>query len=302
MEWWVIPALIAPLLFSINTFIDTYLTRTVSYKAMPMYMVVVAACASIVYCWLLNWESQIPLKEAGVLIITGIVSAFSVIWYMRILTETATSTVVAFFQLIPMITMLLSQQLSRDYLRTSQLIGFGLVLGTSVLLATILETPSNAKIPWGKIIKAFIGVLIYDLGWSLTETFTDTLMSRLPLLKVLPYEALGYSIGALFLVTLKEFRREALKSLKITPGKRTGIVIIQEVLFATGKAALFLGFSLGPVALVSVFSAMQLIYGICLGAYLTYRMPKTFKEHGNITLKLILAGVLLAEIGILTIA
>lgn len=272
---WVLLALLAPAVYTLNNFIDKYLVsnRIKDYRAIFIYSAIVGLGAGSLI-WLLTGMPIFDRFDASIVLLTGMLTVWGLPLYFKALAEEETTTIIILFQTIPIISLILAFFILGETITVQQILGFILIF-ICATLATLKKTKGKIF----QISPAFFYVLLFNFMWALAGVLIKFTINATSFTKILPYESWGIGIGGLVLFILfPGIRKAFLKSLKTLKKPTIGIVVSNEVVFVTAKAVTFLAYSLGPVALVSVLGGTQVFFGIIYGTILTILFPKLFKE------------------------
>lgn len=271
---WVFLAILAPAIYTINNFVDKYLVsnKIKDYKAITIYSTIVGFGAGTII-WLVTGRPLLNTFDAGIVILTGILTIWGLPIYFKALSEEETTTVIILFQTIPLISLILAFFILGETVTAKQFLGFITIL-MSVILATFKKTKTAFSIS-----PVFFYVLIFNTMWALAGVLIKFAINANSFTKILPYESWGIGIGGLILFLLfPSIRNAFLKSLKNLKKSTINVLFVNEVIFVLGKAVTFLAYSLGPVALVSVIGGTQVFFGLIYGFILTTLFPKLFDE------------------------
>lgn len=292
---WLFFAILSPALYAVVNFIDKYILEKeiTDYKVLPVYTAIVSFFAGTIF-WLAAGSPLLPAKDALIVILTGILTAWSLYLYFKVLAKEETSLVIFLFQLTPVFVLIFSFVFLRETISIKQQLGFFLVF-TAVLIVSFKKT---AKTPLSNSV--FWLMILFDIISAFCAILIKYAVSANSFVKILSYESWGIFLGGLSICLFAPSIKKAfLKSLKTLRAKTIKILFINESLFVLAKALFFLAISLGPVALVSVLEGVQLFFGIAYGLILTFVFPKIFQEDISVkglTVKITAALILFGGI------
>ena len=122
---------------------------------------------------------------------------------------------------------------------------------------------------------------------------------------MLVYESWGLSLGGLALyLSFKQVRRAFHANFRLAGRKVVAIIFFNESSYALSKGITFFAITLGPVALVSVLSGTQVLYGYLLGVGLTVLFPTKFHEslrRQDLIIKAVYSLLLLFGIALISV-
>jgi drug/metabolite transporter (DMT)-like permease len=271
---WVFVALLAPLIYTGVTFVDKYLleSEVSDYNAMPIFMGIVAAVAGVILFTLTGFP-VLPVRDALIVLSTGILSAYALSLYFRAMSMEEASNINILFQTFPVVTLVLSFFLLGERISTQQFLGFLLILSAG------LGVSMKRGDKFFELSPAFFLILTHNVLWALSGVLMKFALSELSFREVLSYESFGIALGALFLyVGTPSIRAAFAKVSRVLSNRGRTFIVVNEILTILAKATTFFAFSIGPVTLVSVLEGFQTFYAIALGWILTMLFPKIFQE------------------------
>lgn len=272
---WVLLALLAPAVYTLNNYIDKYLvsSKIKDYRAIFIYSAIVGLGAGTLI-WLFTGRPILSTFDASIVLFTGILTVWGLPLYFKALSEEETTTIIILFQTIPVISFILAFFILGETITLKQLLGFAIILICATLV-TIKKTKGKIF----QISPAFFYVLIFNTMWALAGVLIKFAINANSFTKILPYESWGIGIGGIALFFLfPGIRKAFIKSVKTLKKPTIGVLLGNELVFVSAKAITFLAYALGPVALVSVLGGTQVFFGIIYGIVLTLIFPKIFDE------------------------
>lgn len=274
MDTWIFYALLAPAVYAVVNFIDKYLLskEVKDYNAMPIYTAITGFVVGTLF-WVVNGFPLLSSRDSLIVIATGILTTWSLIAYFKALSFEETSKVIILFQMLPIVTLLLSFLFLKETITPKQFIGFILIIFASIAVSVEKEKKGFILSP------AFFYILIYDILWAASGVLIKFAINANSFWKILSYESWGIGIGGIMVyLIISPIRNAFNKSLKKITKRALSIIALNEGVFVLAKSLTFFAFSLGPVALVSVLENTQTFYGIIFGFALTIIAPSIFKE------------------------
>lgn len=271
---WILFALLSPAIFTVNNFVDKYLlsNKVKDYNALPIYTAGVSFLFGLIW-WIMAGYPVLPLRDAGIIILTGIITIFSIVVYFKALSVQETSIVILLFQISPLFTLLLSTLFLKESISPKQYVGFFIILLTTFFLAFPKE-----KKKWS-IQKGFWLIVIYDVMFALIGILLKYSSQESSFNQIISYESFGMGIGGILIfLFIPAVRKAFLKSRKIIFKGVWPIIVLNEVVFVIAKSLGYYAFVIGPVTLVSVLSNVQVFFGLMFGWILTVLLPHLFHE------------------------
>ncbi len=291
MNNWLFLALLAPAVYTVVNFIDKYVIehKVKDYRGMPIYAAIVGLVIGSIF-WVIFGFPKLPIFDGFLVVITGILTLFGYALYFNALSKNQTSYIIGLFQLIPLITLILSVIFLHENISSIQLLGFALILVSAIALSVKKE---KKKL---KLNSAFYLIVVADLFFALSNVILKFAISANSFTKIFSYESWGIPAGGLILwIVFPKVRIAFLKTTSSVGNRVLGIMFLNEIIFICSKVLTFLAISLGPVALVSVLGSTQIFYGLAYGFILTLIAPSIFKEDikgENLVKKIIFMALL----------
>lgn len=300
MEQWLWLAFTAPALYSVNVYIDKYLleSKVKNYRGLPIYTSL-AGFLSGTLAWILLGFPTLNWFEGGVVMLSGVLSAFALTFYFEALSQEESSSVIILFQMIPVITLLLAYFLLGETILPQQVVGFTLVIVAS--LGATLKFKKNEKFfspVWGLI-------FTYGLLWAVGNILFRFVSSETGFFNLLAYTGWGFGLGGLSLFIFSSSIRNAFLENYRYVGKTVTVTIFtNEAIFVIARLCSYYAITLASsAALVSVISSTQVFFGVLYGLILASVAPHIFKE--NITRSALIKKIIwggLAVVGIYLIS
>ncbi len=278
MNWFFI-ALLSTLCFSVITHIDKYLiSRYVKESGIGALMLFSAFFAIFVLPFVFLIEKNIfsiSLGDMFFLILIGILSFLAVLFYFKALTYADASTIIPFFQLIPVFGFILGFFLLKENIPLQSIVA-GLVIMIGVL---ILGFSKQNKEPI-----VFQGVMVLLM---ITSSFTYALYETLFKLFTLEgtfwvslfWQNIGLLIAGVFMyLAIPKYRGDFHRLIKENGKAVLGLNIVNETLNTVAVGLVQYASLLAPIALVLLVNSMQPVFVFLMGVLLTILLPQISKE------------------------
>ena len=296
---WLFSALFGAAIHAIANFIDKYiLEKEISdYKAIPIYTAIVSLIFGLVF-WSFTGFPLLSPRDGAIVLITGVLSAFALVFYFKALSVEETSTVIILFQMIPDITIILSFLLLKETITIIQFVGFLCVLTATTLISFKKSRTGKTFSP------AFFYILLFDFIQAISAILVKYALNLNSFTTIVSWESVGLAFGGIIIYIFFSSIRKAFHHSIHTIRKRVVFIIaFNDVLFIAGKLFFFFGFSKGAVSLVKVLESTQVFFGILFGVLLNLAYPMIFKEKitRHKLLRKLIASLILIE-GIILIS
>lgn len=272
---WLIPALLAPAIYSANIFVDKYIVskEIKDYRVVPIFTGLAGAVIGTAI-WSQSGQPVLPPRVMVITLASGAMITLATFIYFKVLISEEASKVNLLLQAIPVFILLLGYIFLHEPLSVSQLAGFLLIL---IPVAIICAGSDSGKF---KLTSALYWILLADLVWAASAVLTKFAIESSSFLKTISYQNWGLGLGGLLIYALSPTIRSGFNKIFLAKRRKGPILIFgNEVLYISTKVLTFFAFSLAPAALVSVLEGTQVFYGMLLGWILTILIPKVFKEN-----------------------
>ncbi|MFA7285787.1 MAG: EamA family transporter [Candidatus Paceibacterota bacterium] len=281
MNNWFLLSLVAPILWAIVNHIDKYmLFRYFKEKGVEALLAFSCLSSIIVLPFILFFYSNeifsIPIQYYFILILLGIFSSIAFYFYLKAVDTEEVSIVIPLFQLLPIITYVLSYFVLGESLTINQLLySFIIVVGAFILSVEI------------DIDKSFIfkkKVLFLVIGSSFFYALNDVIFKKIALVEefwvVVFWQYLGLFLFGFGLIIFSKKFKIAFKDMIMGLNfKFASINIFSEILFMLGGLATSYAFLLAPVVLVLVVGTYQPLFVFLFAILMTIFLPKYVMER-----------------------
>lgn len=270
---WIIFAFINPAMNAFGNFTDKFVLedRIEDYRGYFLYGSILAFFVGVALLIYAHFPI-LTIRTTFLMILTGAVNIWGSFLYFRVLQKENTSKILFLFQMVSVITLILSYIFLHEVLSVKQLLGFALIL----IPGLIISNDGKFRL---KLNEAAILIFIADFFWAAGGVIFKFASSDYSYINLIGWESLGWTVGGLIIFLLSWQVRASFNSTNKTLSRSTtAIIIFNEIIYFAAKMAGFFAISLGPVALVSVIGSTQLLFGILFGWILTMLAPAIFKE------------------------
>lgn len=289
---WLFFAVLSQAVYTVVVYIDKYILEKEvdDYRGIPIYSAIVATVIGSII-WFTIGSPTLNLKDALLIILTGVLTIWGLAAYFRALSSNEASNVMILFQMTSVITLVLSFFLLGERISSVQFLGFLLILFSSIAISL------KKKLKKIKLSNIFFLVLLTDFFWASAYVIFKFVVDDTAFIKVISYESWGIGLGGLILyIVFPSIRKSFIKTNKKVGKRIVSIIAINEGIFLVSRLINYLAVSLGPVALVNVAGGTQIFFAIFYGFMLTMIAPKIFKENVSregLFKKITLAGMVL---------
>ncbi len=279
MSWFLI-ALLANIPWTVGNFIDKLLTeRFVHGEGRALVLTLYTSLLSlfvIPIIWYFNPQVfDLMVLSAGLFVLAGIIEMTGVILYLKALLEDDTSTVVPFFQLVPIFSLVLGYVFLGEVLTSHQMLaGLGIVLGGTILSLEISEE-KRLRFKGSLILLMVVSSFCYasfdalfKYGALREDFWTGVFWQHIGIVLVGIYIFVFHrGCGAGFIKNIRS-REPMVFSLNM----------LNEALYIGGMMLFAYAVLLAPIALVATTNAYHPVFAFVLGLLLTLIFPRYIKE------------------------
>lgn len=270
-------ALLPPLLWSLSNHFDKYLISKYfkgGAGAINIFTAFFALVTALVVYVVNPSVATIAPRDALVLILVGVIGIIELTIYCHVLNKDETSIVTPMFQLIPVLTYLLSFIMLGEVLTQKQIFASVVIILGAIILSINL---SESKIK-------FRG---YVLGMMIIASFLVALISVLFKLVALEegywpstfWSSLGAAlVGVFYLLFIKPYRQQFVLSLKNNKKGVLAFNSINEIIDKVANLIMNYALLLAPVTLVWVVNGFQPLFVLIFGVILTLLFPNIIQE------------------------
>ncbi len=281
MSNWFLIALIAPVLWSINTHTDKYFLSKYFKGEGTGAVFLFSALFSIIVAGIAFFFTDhkifaLTAEHLVVLLIVGVTSGLGFYSYLKALNQEEASVVVPFLQLIPVFgyffgSILLGETLTKNQLLASLLIIIGLVVIS-------LEFEVDSKV---KISRKFIPTIVLSaLFFSLHDVLFKLVAIKEDFILSIFWQYAGLAVvGILIFIVVPKYRKQFFQLFRVNHKAFIGLNIASEIVYIVGNITNNFATLLAPVALVLVVSSYQPLFVFIGGIILTTFFPKIATER-----------------------
>ncbi len=278
MSWFFI-ALLGTLCFSLTGYIDKYLiSKYLKSDRIGALMLFSAFFAILILPCVFIIERNIlsvPSSTILFLILVGILSFIAILFYFKALTYTDTSSIIPYFQLIPVFGFIFGYFVLGEIIPTKTLIGGFIIILGSILLG-FRKNESRFRFEY-KVVFLMIGS---SLTYALYEVLFKLVTVKESFLVSFFWQNVGLLLaGILLYIGISDYRKDFHDLIKNNGKRVLGLNLINEILNTGGVALIQYASLLVPIVLVLLVNSLQPMIVFILGVLLTLFLPKIIKEE-----------------------
>lgn len=297
MTWFYL-ALAATILYAVVNLLDDNLLAFV-YKTPYL------SCVSVGFFGVLPLlsrvffrASSIPMSLALLALLAGFLTLCYYFFYFKGLQSDTPAVVVALFSLAPATIPFLAYFVVHERLVALQVVGFAVVLLTSLGLA-IQEVRSF------KFSRALVFVVIGALIMDVIAITSKYVYEHVDFYPAYLYYSAGMGLGGVFFFALRYSENiSAIKTIAVKIKLLLPVFVLTEAIGLAAEFLLNLAISRGSVSIVKAVEASQPMFVLILALVLYPFSPKYFREaaSGRLTRKFVLMVIMVVGLVIISVA
>lgn len=274
---WIPLALGGPFLYSVTNIIDKHLLGRLGengVQTLILYSSLLSALALPLIWWI---EPKVLEVEKDNIVILCSVAALNVmlLWaYFQALKHDETTVVIIFYQLVPVLGVVLGYLILDEVIGGQQLLGILIIIiGTGIISFDVDEKKS---LKWRK--RTLVYMLAACLCWALEATIFKLVALDEAVLPSLFWEHLVLAVfGVLIFLLVGKYRRAFMSQVRANSQAVMSINVLNEGLYMLGNAAVSFAVVQAPVALVLLGNSFQSFFAMLLGFALACVYPSLRK-------------------------
>jgi drug/metabolite transporter (DMT)-like permease len=278
MTWFFI-AIIGPFLYSFTNHIDKILLDKYFKAGGVGTLILFSSLLSIVALPFIFWgDSDVLSVSIPHILILSFVGGLNVLllWlYLLALKEDEASVIIVFYQLVPVLGLVLGFFILGEILSTIQLIAMCIIIfGTTIISFTIND--QNKFIFRKRTVLLMLGA---SFCWALESVIFKAIALEENVWRSLFWEhVMLVLVGVTIFVCIPSYRVNFISALKLNSKAILSINFLNEVLYMLGNIVIAFAYLLAPIALILLTQSFQPIFVLAIGIFLTIFFPKISQE------------------------
>jgi len=276
---WIIITLIAPFIWSLMNHLDKFIitrySKEIGIGAISSLSAVFAGI-TLPFIYLINPNIlNVSFGDISVLIITGILTAAGILFYLFALQRDDASHIVPFWFLIPVFSYFLGVFFLGEFLSLDKIIGAVIVIVGAMILS--LEFDNKFRVKHITVLLMVASSLVLSVNNVLFKFITIEYSFWASVF----WNHTGVLIfGLLLLVIIRKYRNDFKQILVSRDHKLAYLNVINETLQIVAGLVSYYSITLAPVSIVLLISySFQPLFVIIEGVIITAFMPGIIREH-----------------------
>jgi len=306
MTWFYV-ALLGPILYAVTNHIDKYILEKYFKSGEEGAMVLFSALAAVITMPIFLFVDSNPfamdLTSKIVLTINGMLVVGCLILYLKALRDDEPSTVVPYYQTIPLFGFVLGYFVLGEVLGARELLaGILILIGTTIISLDfqngVIQLKKRVALLMlsASFIYAAVGVIFKMITVDESSFWSSVF-----------WVFMGNIIaGVIIFIVVKSYRQQFLQIFRVNSGAVLTVSFINEIVFAAADGVSTYAVLLAPIALVMVVNGFQPLFVFLIGIGLTLFFPKLGRESMTgrdlaqkiVAIAFIIGGTILLDINI----
>jgi drug/metabolite transporter (DMT)-like permease len=304
MNWFLI-ALVGPILYAATNHIDKYLLEKYFKGGEAGALILFSALFSIFALPIIYFIEPsvftLGLKTILILTLNGTINIICLILYFKALRDEEASTVVPFYQTIPIFGFILAYIILGETLNLNQVLACLLIIIGTIILSLNFK---DGKFSIKKRVAAFM--MVASALYAITGVIFKMVAIEEGFWVSIFWGFVGSIIfGILLFIFNASYRKDFLWVIKSNSLPVISLNSFNEIIFIIADGTFSYASLFAPIALVMTVNAMQPVFVLIIGIILTIFFPKIFNESlikRELIKKISAIGIIIAGTTILALS
>jgi drug/metabolite transporter (DMT)-like permease len=279
MSWFFI-ALIGPFLYAITNHIDKVLLDKYFKEGGVGTLILFSSLLSVLAIPIIFFAdpSVLGVDPANIFILAlvGIFNLMILWFYLLALQNDEASVTIVFYQLVPVIGLVLGYFILGEMLSQMELVAMAIIILGTTIIAFEIDIDNSFKFRK----KTAMYMLAASFLWALESTIFKAVALEENVWRSLFWEHIVLVVvGILIFLFIPKYRDNFKLALKKNSKAIISLNITNEVLYMVGNIVLAFAFLLAPIALILLTESFQPIFVLIIGIILTIYFPKISVEN-----------------------
>lgn len=278
MTWFFI-TLIAPLIYAATNHIDKILLEKYFKESGVGTLILFSSLLSIIAIPIIYFSDpnvlNVSLNNVMILGFIGLLNVLVIWFYLLALQDEEASIAIVFYQLVPVIGLVLGYYILGEVISKIQFIAMAIViLGTSII-AFEIDAENNFKLKG----QTAVYMTLASFFWALESVIFKAVALEENVWRSLFWEHVALVVvGIIIFIFVRKYRENFLKALRKNSAPILSLNVANEGLYMTGNILFAFAYMWAPIALVLLANSFQPIFVLAIGIFLTIFFPKISVE------------------------
>lgn len=278
MSWFFI-TLIAPFIYAMTNHIDKILLEKYFKESGVGTLILFSSLLSVVALPVIYLGDTnvlaVGFENILLLCFLGLLNVFVLWFYLIALQDEEASVAIVFYQLVPVIGLILGYFILDEIISTMEFIAMAIIiLGTSIISFEI-DAENKFKLRG----KTAIYMSIASFFWALESVIFKAVALEENVWRSLFWEHIMLVVVGIFIfIFIKSYRVNFITAIKNNSKAILSLNILNESLYMSGNILFAFAYLWAPIALVLLVNSFQPIFVLAIGIFLTIFFPKISVE------------------------
>lgn len=276
---WFFLALIGPFLYAITNHIDKVLLERYFRKGGVGTLVIFSALLSALVLPFLYWADPLALRVSHVHILAlagvGLLNILVLWFYLLALKDDEASVVIVFYQLVPVIGVVLGYFILGETLTQRQLIAMSIIIFGTTIISFEIDGDNHFRLRRQTILY----MLAASFCWALSSVVFKAVALEENVLRSLFWEHLMLTlVGIALFAGVRTYRARFLAAFRENSRAIMSLNVTTEILYMIGNFVFAFAYMRAPISLVLLGNSFQPIFVLGIGIFMTVFFPTLSSE------------------------
>jgi len=273
MSWFFL-ALIGPFLYAITNHIDKVLLEKYFKEGGVGTLLLFSSLVSVFALPLIYLADPTILSVSGkdifVLALVGVLDILVLWCYFLALKDEEASVAIVFYQLVPVLGLVLGYFILGEVLTQAQLIAMAIIILGTTIISFEIDEENNFKLRR----QTAVFMTAAAFFWALGAVIFKAVALEENVWRSLFWEHLMLVLlGVIIFVCIRSYRRHFLSAVRANSKAIIALNFTNEALYMLGNVVLAFAYMLAPISLVLLANSFQTIFVLGIGMFLTIYFP-----------------------------
>lgn len=278
MTWFLI-ALIGPLLYAVTNHIDKILLEKYFKEGGVGTLLIfsgVLSALALPFLFIADPTAlTVSAANIAVLALVGVLNVAVVWFYLLALKDEEASVTVVFYQLVPVIGVILGYVFLDEVLTQMQLIAMAIVIFGTSIVAFEIDADNKFRLRRNTIF--FMSLAAFC--WALESVIFKVVALEENVVRSLFWEHLMLTlVGVLIFLFIRSYRGHFLEAVRVNTRGILGLNVANETIYMVGNIVTGFAYMLAPIGLILLGESYQPLFALGIGIFLTLFFPKITAE------------------------
>lgn len=273
MSWFLL-TLIGPFIYALTNHIDKILLEKYFKVAGVGTLVLFSALLSALALPFLFWADPMTLSVSHthilVLAIVGILNILVLWFYLLALKGEEASVAIVFYQLVPVLGLVLGYFILGETLTQVQLMAMAVIILGTTIISFEIDTENNFKFRR----RTVVYMSAASFCWALGSVIFKAVALKEDVWRSLFWEHLMLTlVGILIFVFIRSYRTHFLATIRDNSRVVISLAVANETLYMLGNLIFAFAYLLAPISLILLVNSFQPIFVLAIGIFFTVFFP-----------------------------